>query len=472
MLFKPAPSISLAITLFGTLWLTPGNSFELPGVDRLLGTENPLVDFPDKLPATAALQTHYELNDFYRFRKGPQRHEYWIVDGGGLGLVRWRSVWFGARYSKNHFQIEQREVYEKKDALDGLRSDEHMAAALAWRHRNLEWRSLIGKFNNRVEGGIEVRCHFKRIRSIAGRVWLTYGTLDLSQKFEASTFFFPFASRDEGADLEMNLDINRDHEVHLGYGNRKLVGMETHPEQNNILYINRWHAEGSAKRTKTPRLDLRFRYESGDFNLAMTLDETRYLEIRDLALRRYKMEAGWGLLPTMRVALGMERWRLDSDYPSYIDVWPFTVWDIFTATRYRLIAADKTWDIFYTKVDWTVSPLAPLDLNLGVQWEWWRDDGRLFWKERVPVIPPFFFRYQSHENSLDWSFTNGLQIDLDLAWKMASSWTLHFDGRLVAPLEWRKHQASPTPDPAPAPVSTKSHAWGGLNLKASVDIGW
>jgi hypothetical protein len=207
----------------------------------------------------------------------------------------------------------------------------------------------------------------------------------------------------------------------------------------------------------------------------MALNGIRYAQMNDLVTTRHLAELGWRPRAPFRVALGYDRWNLESNDPSWFDVWPFNVWDIFTATRYRLDSASHTWDVGYVRFTWTPASQRPLSFGLDGRLEWWGDDGRLLWKKRVPTLAPFFFRFDHKSDSLDWSFTHGTQVDSWIEWRTGSRAHLRLDGQLVFPWGKRNGAAKPATESAgEAPVDAEQaeDRRGGLRLRLSAGVDW
>jgi hypothetical protein len=235
---------------------------------------------------------------------------------------------------------EDKPRFDRRDALDGSRRVRWLAIAFAGRHGAWEARGLLSPSES-LDGAIEVRGSGGPFRRILGRAWLRRSSFDLAQRIEETTFFFPFDYRDECAEAEAQIRPLADHGLTLRGGHKTLVGTKNHPDQHNLLYVDRWSGEVDVRRERGPRADVRARFERSDFNLAMTVDGIRYLEARDLLLTRRGAELGWRPFARLRLAGGRERWSLESRHPSYAEIWPFSVWDVFSSTRYRLVAIEN-----------------------------------------------------------------------------------------------------------------------------------
>jgi len=457
----------------------PSRAFELPDLGTLLGTEDPLKLFPDSLPANGTFRLRYEDRDIYRYRKGAELQDYNLANLGALGLVHAGAGWVGARWGTDRMQLLQRDVHRGPDRFKGDREVRHVALALAAGGRSRGFHLLLG-----ASDGLEIAAEAAvrrtgRLESVEARGWLWRSRLDLSQAFDETTFFFPFRYRDETGELSVTVRPARACRLVTRLRRQVVVGEKTDPDRYNLLYVGRWVGEGRIELGNGRGLDLLVHVDRSDFGLAMALDGIRYAQVDDLLVTRRLAELGWSVARPWRVAVGYDRWDLDSDAPSWFDVWPFTVWDVFTATRYRLESLSHSWDMAYARITWTPLSRGPLLLGLDGRLEWWGDNGELFWKKRVPTFPPFFFRFDHEANSLDWSFTHGAQIDSWIRWSAGTQWHVRLDGQLVVP--WGQGGGAGGDDGAgddggngvePGPDETAASQRGGLRIRLSAGVDW
>jgi hypothetical protein len=103
------------------------------------------------------------------------------------------------------------------------------------------------------------------------------------------------------------------------------------------------------------------------------------------------------------------------------------------------------------------------------------DGGALVWKERVPVFYPFFFTYEQHETSLNWPFTNAVDIDMSLTVRPAFGWRVSMAGRIQFPFGDDERPAVPSPpeetDAPPGP-KLETSTRGALSLRTALDVAW
>lgn len=465
-----------ALLFLGGGAAAPASAFELPDLDSLLGTRNPLAVFPDSLPARGALRVDLEGRDIYRYRGGPTRHEYGMWSAVTLALARAGPGWIGARFGSDHLTVIQNEVHGEEDALDGGRDVSRWAAALAWRDEVGEARFLAGRSGG--AGGPEIAGELRRDRigpllDVRARAWRQRSTLDLRQTFHGTSFFFPFEYHDDVGELELAVRPLRTLRVGLRGKRQQVVGEKPDPDRWNLIFVDRWRGELRVERLAAPRIDAVASLDRSDVGMAMALDGTRYAQVDDLVLTLRSVELGWRYR-SVRLAAGRDDWRMKSGPESWFDVWPFTVWDIFLAQRYRLESADHDWNVDYVRLTWT-RPAGPLLLGFDGRFEWWGDDGALFWKKRVPVLPPFFFEFDHKSTALDWRFTHGAQADVWVGWRPAGSgWFVRLDAQAAGPWgnDGRGGEGPDTPDPPGGDSGGDELHRGGLRFRLSTGADW
>ncbi|MBD3336510.1 MAG: hypothetical protein GF355_13440 [Candidatus Eisenbacteria bacterium] len=445
------------------------HGLDLLDAGDVFGTGNPLADLPPTLPEHAAGRGTFNLYDLYRSRAGDRRHDYWLYHGSTAGMVRLGSVWIGARYENRRLDLRQRNVFSTDDGHDGGRKSGRFGLAVAGVYAGWEARALIGRRDGRTEGAVQLAGSFGPLARFAGRGWVTNSELDFAQRFDETTFYFPFRYRDECAEIEIETKSWKHLTLGFTGGRKTLVGRKTLRDQYNLLYLDRWRAGGFLRSNRSPQPRLGYMLHRGKLNLAMAMSGTRYAEIRDLHLTRHCGTLEWRWSSTLDSRVGVESWRITADGRGYVDVWPFWVWDVFTATRYVLEAAEKSWTLGYVGIGWEPGLGGGHALRLEGQFEWWRDEGSLQWKRRVPTIPPFFFKYQHHEDDLAWPYTHVVQIELDSTWRISSTLRLSLAGRQIIPLS-PGGEGGGEPS-APGAGVERSHR-GGLSLTGALDLAW
>lgn len=467
----------------GVAWIVfhpgAGPGFELPTPATLLGTGDPLEVLPDSLPGVIAFRSRTELRELYRYRHGAEFQDYDLWTLHTVALARTGPVWTGVSFTRNGLAFDRREVYEEQDVLRARREVDHFAFLAAARSRLGEIRALVGGAS-----GPEIGLRFHAAEAWPGTLslgwWWTRGRTDVSQKVRDTTFFFPFRYQEQVFHLELERQLSRQWRGRLWSSFGSVSGEEPYPGQYNRLDVDQDRVGVALAGSDRFPLELMCSRDAFRVGLEMTLDHTWYARARALEITHWSGEAGWRLPRDLRVAAGYERWTVDSTDPSYVDVWPFTVWDVFTATRYRLESLDFRLGTPYVRAGWSPR-LDPFSFALQLTWEWWDGRGNLFWKKRVPTFPPFFFRYDHYQDSLDPRPTNGAQADVGVRWDGLSGLFVQLDAQLVAPLGDREEAGDavgggtspPLPGPGPGPGDSEPESVrGGLRGVLTLGADW
>lgn len=516
---------ALGALLFLCLLAAPSRAFEPPGLEVILGTGDPLVPFPDSL-AIGFFESGVEAREIYRSRRGSQLHDYgsrsaWVLalqrigatspmdvpssaeppssadlssaaehgsapapaspetDFGERTDVESAILWVGARYGWDRLFLRQRDVHGLDDALDGGREREHVAAAVAGAWNGWQVRGLAGALTGDrgdPEGAIELRGSLGPFDRAGGRIWVWRSSLEIDQRVGETTFHFPFTYREEAGALDLTTRPLLGWRATVEGRHQRVVGDETDPELYNLLYVRRWRGRAQLFRDGATGPDLSVLADRATFDVAMALDGTRYFEAHDARIEHRNLELGWRVPGALRFAAGTDRWELASDDASYLDAWPFTVWDIFTSTRYRLESIDKLFRVDYLRASWGPRPTDSVELNLDARLEFWSDRGSLQWKERVPVLPPFFFRFDHHESSLDWSPTHAVQLDVQATWRVLRELELDLYGQSLVPFgrDGGGHSETGQPPEPPPEAESSAHesVFGGVKLGARLRSAW
>jgi hypothetical protein len=450
----------------------------LPRIDTILGTSDPLAVFPETLPERGAVRALGEYRELYHYERDPEFQNFSLWNVRWAALVRTGRIWAGWRHGRDRIDFAQREVHEEEDVLDGERDVGHHALLLAARDERGDLRLLIG-MSRPYEAGLELRGSGGLLESLRWRTWVRESRTDLRQTVRGTTFFFPFPYRDANAAIEARSRPIRGLRFRGGGEVQQVLGRKHRSDWYNVIDVMRLRAEVDVERTDDPRLDLRTFVGRTVLGAEMALGGTVYGRARDLRSYHGGTELGWRWgtrreRGEVRLALGGEGRWLHSNDPSFLDVWPFTVWDVFTATRYRLERLRQHWTAVYARGSWQGEFGRSIDLGLDARLEWWSSGGDLFWKKRVPVFPFFFFRFVHDRESLALDATNGLQADAFARFPIGPGTHLRLDARIVAPFGDREDGEPETGDgdgEPPIEASEKSER-GGITLRAILTSAW
>ena len=196
-----------------------------------------------------------------------------------------------------------------------------------------------------------------------------------------------------------------------------------------------------------PGVRVALRLDNGNMDVGMHFNDVRYLRLKDLNAGHTTVRMDVVPARGLTVFGGWERLELQHDGNSFFDVWPFTVWDVFQARRYRLGDLDlglDTWFLglgggFYRE---------RLDLEISGQFEWWQSGGVMEWLERKPILFPFFFGYDQNEENIDIPFRYAVQLSPAIVIRPASSFAVRIAGQATVPFGKEENAPGATPPPA------------------------
>lgn len=464
-----AGALAAAAVLLGAA-AAPVRAFELPDAGTLLGLVDPFAVFPDSLPAVASLRARVEGRELYRYERGAEFQDYDLWNTQALALWRTGRAWVGVRHGTTGIAFDQREVYDERDVFTGRRRVDHVAAAFAARPGWGEVCALLGGSSG-VDAAVRVRGVAAPGGALAAWAWWWQGGTDLSQKVRDTTFFFPFTYHERAAGAEWTRARGpRRWTARASY--RGLVGEEPHEEQYNRIDAHRLRLDGTVAPAGRTGWDAALSADGAISGVEMTLDGTVYARVRDVRTLRFGGETGWRPRPSLRFAAGYDRYRVRCDDPGFVDVWPFTVWDVFTGTRYRLESIDAHLGAAHAGAAWE-SRTGRFSWRLHGRFEWWTSGGALYWKERVATLPPFFFRFDHHTDGASVPSTHGVQADAAVRRDLGPAFA-RVDVQLVAPLGRRDGRdggsdGGGAPDPnAGEPESVR----GGLRVVVVLGADW
>jgi hypothetical protein len=225
-----------------------------------------------------------------------------------------------------------------------------------------------------------------------------------------------------------------------------------------------------------PGVRLRAAYTAAEGELGMYYNDVRYLHVDGLEIENPIARLDVVPIDWLSVFGGWERLRAEHHGDSYFDVWPFTIWDIFQARRYRLDDLESTLDTWFVGATGRAESGRFLG-ELAGRFEWWDSATQLEWLERIDVLFPFFFRYERHEETWDLGTDYALQLDAALWWRFGAA-SVRVSGRATIPFEEGEETSgggSGGPPggggtPAPAPGEDSTH--GGLIGTVEMVIGY
>lgn len=162
-----------------------------------------------------------------------------------------------------------------------------------------------------------------------------------------------------------------------------------------------------------------------------------YLRLKDLEYLSQSARLTTPTLPgKLKLFGGYKQQKIYVDN-AYFEPWAFSFLDIFANNRYLLdnFRYDLSIISLGIKRGYDNSGLLPINnFAFSVCHQWLDGDGNLQWKERVPVLPPFFFTWDRHSESLLSEIPNLIRVDMSISYPLNSRWTINSNITQIIPL--------------------------------------
>jgi hypothetical protein len=484
----------LALTLAAAL-PRPGRALELPLRELFLGTAAPSLIEETLVRPSRYMLLRARYWDFYHERRGNTLQDYQQSAFLGRAIVRSGPFIAGVETGRSLLELKQENVYTDADRMRGERDlrggelwvgfwgDDYSRGGF---FENLRVVGTAG-YANGFAGAIEAELRWNRRGALRLGARTVETNLQLQEEIAGSVFPFHFPFRNDRVYGRLEVTpspslrarvsgametSHSDGEDVKGFENKlwnrryTLAGLFDYRLQRPDPYRRLPRLSDTPGRL--PGTRLRLAHTDGDSDLGMHYKGTRYLQLTEVKIDNTLIRLD--LMPAGFLSLfgGWERIRLAHRGDSFVDVWPFVIWDVFTAQRYRLGATDIHMDTWFAGLG-AVVERGRIEMEFGARFEWWHDEGVLDWFKRFSVLYPFFFEYKKHEETIDIRPMYAMQLDPQL-WLRASSWlTFRFSGRATVPFGARSEDEpsaqSPggggTTTPPVTPQDDRTH--GGLS---------
>lgn len=456
-----------------------GGALRLPDPWRLLDVAAPWTASPRAPRGTGSLRVVASATDLYRDHRGAARHDVYLRDRALIASTRLApGRWFGASITHRESALDQARVYGDDDRLDGgaIADDVMVAAGVdgAWG----DLRAMAGLHDERPLWAASATLRGDGpLRAFSVRGYRQRTDAALAQEVLGVRVRFAFPARTTGADAAVTLDT-RWGSADVTGGGRWVSAPD--PSGTSHEAIDGWSAHGAVALRPAGPFDVRARGTVHHLGVALSVRDVPYASLTDLALADGEVEVGVAAGDAVRVAIGVRGVSVDAGSDGFADVWPFTPWDLFSATRYRLDALTFEGVAPYVAVDTEVSlgdgHRAGLDLALE---RWW-GSGELRWREREAILPPFFYAYDAHATDLDAPLRLAGRIDLHARGRVAGGVALWGRAGLAVPLQGGDGDGggggsgtgSGDPDPGVPDATRDGAVWGGLTLAAGAELAW
>jgi len=440
--------------------------------------------------------------DIYYERRDAVLHDYDQRAWSATAVVRREQLLLGAEIWDDDLSLEQENVYTDADRMAGGKDNVGGKGIIGYTIADdfplgLTRAELVGAAggNGQFAGDIEAQLSWSHTAEFLV-TWQTFAnTLKVEEEVAGSRFpfYFPFSTDRWFARVQVNAPAPCTFRAWGLYETNSGEGTVVQEFENRLWFARggggisaNYRLEPAHRLYITPRMTaadargpgvrLTAAFTTADFDLAMHFDQVRYLHLDGLRIENPTARLDVVPLGWLSLFGGWERMRLEHHGSSFFDVWPFTIWDIFTATRYRLDDFEGSLDTWYAGASGRLEMGAFLG-ELSGRFEWWSDATHLDWLERVPILFPFFFRYERHTESLELDADYAVQLDAALWWRFGAA-ALRASGRATIPFKGGEETGGevpggppPTGGTPPAPPSDSS-THGGLIGALELVIGY
>jgi hypothetical protein len=485
------PALFAAIAVL--LHAPAGHSIDIPFRDLFLGDIQfaPLSDLG--LHRGACVRIEYRYWDIYRMKSSSEQHDYHQRDMRFTGIQRSGRYWYGMTGMSSSLVIRQDNVFTEADRMRGGRDrfGGHVlfGVRLDYRVPYVRNRSTVvrcsGGWEDGAAGSAEVGLEWSGGQRLFVRASTFSGRIDLTEEINGYAFPFPFPSRTSGIRTDYELPCGQLRLVpYISWEVSRGSADETARFANEVFFgrfsaggsfLFRVHESGdwakalekSRPESRLPgiRLSVDHHRCKGDFS--MYNQGTRYLHLDDLYIYNTGTELDAVFLPWSWISFGWERFSVEHAGQSFFDTWPFDVWDVFIARRYRLGAVGAHLDTWFIGIGYAYdSDRCRIDVE--ARYEWWRDSGVLRWLEREDILFPFFFRYISHDEVLDITARYAVQVDPTISIRASKRLLISLSGRIAVPFGGEDGGKPSNVSPEPPGPAEKVTRHGGLEGRISI----
>jgi hypothetical protein len=445
-----------------------------------LGAQRSLAVPPLGPPEGRAIFATGELALLLRERRPEREHEYRRTDLSCGYRWRQRTRWAWLRLRGEGVLLRQRNVYTDDDRMRAERDGDgwQVGVGRQWRAWSVQ---LSGGRQRSWEGGLAI-AHTGRWGSAVVSGCLNRPDWYLDQAFADRRYRFLFPYRRERL---VAVIAPRAHWLPRLSGLREVAKGE--PDRSsgdyNTLYLLR-HGVGIAWPHLPGGAALAASWEEGRLDLRMVADGALYARLSELDLRHFGLGARSPVGPLGLQLVGeARRHRAEAD-DGFFEPWPFYFWDVFENNRYELQALDYRLDLWAIGLTrrFGVAPAtagsgpgaSPANsLRITVQHGWLSGGGEVRWRERVPMLWPFLFRWEPHDKPLELPATRILQVEAAADLRLARPLALHVEVLQIVPLSGADESApeggGPEPGEPAAGQVARSWTYGGLRTKVGLE---
>ncbi|UCH85179.1 MAG: hypothetical protein JSW50_05685 [Candidatus Latescibacterota bacterium] len=501
------PVLILAAGIFAVvcLWSIHADAVEIPFTQLFFGVPTPSTIEDALVYPNSYLSLQAGYWDIYHERAPDKLHDY------HQNLQRMKAVWqrgrglIGFELNRSSLNLRQENVHTDSDQMDG--TGEIQGGRLLVGSSRLQGDYIAGiktcqlvaaaGWRDEFSGEIEALVGWGRLAEIRLRAETRSSSIKIHQAVNGYRFpfYFPFRTDRFYAHFESEPIrsirarlwgiAERSHgegDAQKGFENRPRV--DRHGAGFRLDYRlerhHRWQINPRLERQGGPFPGLRMTafHHLGDINLNMFFNGTRYLRLDDLQTQNTMVRLDVVPVRWLTVFGGWQRTQIQHAGDSFFDIWPFVIWDVFLAKRYRLGDMDAKLDAYFIGLG-TLVETGVFEIDLSGRFEFWDDAGALDLLERVDVIYPFFFEYEKTEKDVDINQRYAIQLDPSVLFRPSFSWGLRVTGRITVPFgkdaesQTEPEAAAPSTlgDPGITPTDDKT-VHGGIMASIELIVGF
>jgi hypothetical protein len=424
-----------------------------------------ILDLEHYPPSFFSASTEYW--DVYYEKRAPRYQDYHHSAQTVLGLRRFERWSLGLELGRAALTLEQDNVYTSADRMRGGREEMASQAIIGFETTGaypagISALRLYGAAGWRegFAGNFEAELRWSNRAKLRLQAETFGSYLEIDQEMNGFRFPLDFPFRTERyrgvaqvmprtwrietwGDVELNSgDGDPDH----GFANqlwfqRTELGFAL---SRGVDEFHRFHTVARRARGSGP-LAFRFALAAGrgDGDVAMSFDGTRYLHLDGLETSTTAARLDVVPLRWLAVFGGVDQLFIRNSGSSFFDPWPFYVWDVFVAKRYRLDDLDVRMATWYAGVGAMLQGRR-VEFEVSARLERWDHESAVTVLERKDLLFPFFFTYEPFEKGASVPFDYALQLDPAVAWRITERLLLRAQARGLVPLH-RKDSPSAEP---------------------------
>jgi len=461
-------------------------AIEIPFREILLGTNTP--SHLGESDSFQSLFVRWETRfwDLYRMEQGHRFQDYHQIDSHVSALARSGWLLYGFEAGRNTLSLEQANVFTDADWMSGGRT---VASGGLLFGVDGTMRRIPGKPRGRavgavgwgagVEASLEAMLTWEERAFVSVRAMTDATEIEIDEEIDSHRFPFRFPFRTDGFEGESavaarGFQLAAFGGLHVSHGD----GTGSDP-LGNALYFQ-WISFGASARhgirllpgnafilrrlgpgSSLPGYSLTFAINSGNGDVGMKRGGVRYLHLQDANIGAASVRLDFIPVASASCSVGWQRLRVEHDGASFLDVWPFSIWDVFSAKRYRLGHVDGRIDLWHFGGG-CMTRRKHFDAELRARFEYIDDSFSLRWFEREDVLYPFVFTYVAHDETPSIQYHYVLHVEPVLSIRATERITLTLSGSGILPFGRDKKEGGATPPgpPGSRPKEERSNRGG------------